>query len=65
MQYWNGHQWQKMRMRTIVRAWWKRLFTLPWRPWVATKEVAPEDWVKGDMGLSGRRYWLRHDRGEV
>lgn len=25
---------------TITRSWKERLFTLPWRPWVATKEIS-------------------------
>lgn len=66
MQYWNGHEWEKFKMRPIKRTWRERLFALPWHPWVATKKVAPEDWAMGGpKGLSTRRYWLRYDRGKT
>lgn len=36
-------------MRTVRRGWKERWFTLPWRPWVATKEAYPADWIKAKI----------------
>ncbi len=72
MEYWNGQEWQEMVMKIVKRSWKERFFTLPWYPWVTTKKVYPEDWVKAKITddptniLSNCTYWVRYRslRGE-
>ncbi len=58
LNYWNGQEWTPLVMKKVKRTWQERLFLLPWRPWISTKEVYPSDWKKTELdGFEG--YWLR------
>lgn len=66
MEYWNGQEWQEMVMKTVKRSWKERFFTLPWHPWVATKEIYPEGWITATITddptsiLNDCAYWARY-----
>jgi len=43
---------------TIDRTWGERLFSLPWRPWKATKVIIPM--IPSKEVLRYQDYWIMH-----